>query len=146
MASVLLFGAGAKAQSFSISFYSGDNLTNGVLGTFGTWNGSPGQGNFFYPMPSTNSGVDFTNMLGYTSINDMAKSAKIWTDRSMIFYIYDSPSANTSDDYVIVRVKRAVTGLRIEWFDQEVDNADVKITYISNNGIQGKISSFRYEF
>lgn len=77
-----------------------------------------------------------------SSANDRARSCRVSADGPATFIIYDSPSGSTSDDYVVITVKTAVSGYFINNLEQSFDNADVNVTFHHHNGLNGKVSSF----
>jgi hypothetical protein len=57
--------------------------------------------------------------------------------------VYDSTGGNTSDDYTFVDVKRDIginESVKLGSFETNFESADIKVTHVRNNGLDGKIS------
>lgn len=57
--------------------------------------------------------------------------------------LYDSPGGSASDDYTFVDVKRDIginESVKLGSFEANFENADIKVTHIHNNGLDGKVS------
>ncbi|SFD84029.1 hypothetical protein SAMN05518672_103455 [Chitinophaga sp. CF118] len=105
-----------------IAFYEGNNATENVVQTI---EDSPGQ--------------DFRPVR-----NDEIRSAKIYGVRpGCEIRVYDSSDGSTSDDFCIVNVKRSIPEYIINTFERTYEDEYVRVTFIRNNGLDGKISRIR---
>ena len=59
---------------------------------------------------------------------------------NLVLRLYDSPSADREDDWVEIRFKRQVARKQITTFERSFEDADVVVTYVRNNGLDGKVS------
>ena len=73
--------------------------------------------------------------------NDEARSLVVHdATANLVLRLYDSPSADREDDWVEIRFKRPVTRKQITTFERSFEDADVVVTYVRNNGLDGKVS------
>jgi hypothetical protein len=79
--------------------------------------------------------------------NDKATSMKLcYAPKDTIIKIYDDPKLRTKDDWVEIKVKNTLTKCyTITTFEKNDDGEDVKISYGRKNGLNGKVSSFKFE-
>jgi len=147
---VTLFSRSVKAQgNYSIVLYEDNYETTSDLYTSGTFGSGPTvkkNKNSYY-----NVGIGYrANLKKYkvyefvtnsSSLNDRARSAKIYSDGPITFTVYDSPDAKTNDDYAVIRVKTAVNGFYISTFEKNYNDDNISVTYYSKNGLDGKVSS-----
>lgn len=147
---VTLFSRSAQAQgNYSIVLYEENHETAGnlyVSGTFGSGPTIRKDKNSYY-----NAGFGFhANLKKYkvyefvtnsSSLNDRARSAKIYSDGPVTFTVYDSPDAKTNDDYTVIRVKTAANGIYISSFENNYEDDNLKVSYYRKNGLDGKVSS-----
>ncbi len=79
--------------------------------------------------------------------NDDARSARFIDMRQgMSFRIYDDPNGSTNDDYVVITIKRNFTNKVLKSFEpvgNSENDDDWTVTYFEDNGLDGKVSSFR---
>jgi Metallo-peptidase family M12 len=54
--------------------------------------------------------------------------------------VYDNPDCRANDDWTAIEVKRAIFRKTIGSFERNLDDADVKVTYQRDNGLDGKVS------
>ncbi|PSL44184.1 hypothetical protein CLV51_10649 [Chitinophaga niastensis] len=105
-----------------IAFYEGNNATQNIVQTVEDY---PGQD--FRPVQ-----------------NDEIRSAKIYDVRpGCEIRVYDSPDGATNDDFCIVNVKRPIPEYVIGTFERTYEDEFVRVTFIRNNGLDGKISRIR---
>lgn len=76
--------------------------------------------------------------------NDEARSLELrGIAKGTRLSVYDSTGGNTSDDYTFVDVKRDIginESVKLGSFESNFENADIKVTHVRNNGLDGKIS------
>ncbi|AMP97756.1 hypothetical protein AY601_0814 [Pedobacter cryoconitis] len=147
---VTLFSRSAKAQgNYSIVLFEENYETTSDLYTSGTFGSGPtvrkDKNSYF------NAGIGYrANLKKYkvyefvtnsSSLNDRARSAKIYSDGPITFTVYDSPDAKTNDDYTVIRVKTAANGVYISSFENNYEDDNLKVTYYRKNGLDGKVSS-----
>ena len=107
-----------------ITFYEGNGASQNIVQTV---NDNPGQN--FRPVK-----------------NDEIRSAKLQDVRpGCVIKVYDDPSGSTGDDWCIVTVKQSHPGYIVGSFQENVDDAYVKVQYIKDNGLDGKISRIKVE-
>lgn len=105
-----------------IAFYEGNNATQNVV-----------QAVEDYP------GQDFRPVS-----NDTIRSAKIYNVRpGCEIRVYDAPNGDMSDDFCIVQVKRPAPEYVVDTFERTYEDEFVRVTFIRNNGLDGKISRIR---
>ena len=89
-------------------------------------------------------GIDFTRGGGGCA-NDKARSLTLHAvPAGTLLLLFDSPTGNREDDWVAIEVKRAITRKTIDSFERTFEDADVRVVYLRNNGLDGKLS--RLEF
>lgn len=57
--------------------------------------------------------------------------------------VYDSPSGSITDDYAVIDIKRDIgldEAITVSTFERNEDNADFRLVYVRENGLDGKIS------
>jgi hypothetical protein len=105
-----------------IAFYEGNNATQNIVQTIEDY---PGQ--------------DFK-----PTQNDTIRSAKLFGVRpGCEIRVYDSPDGTMNDDFSIVNVKRQVPEYVVDTFERSYEDEYVRVTFIRNNGLDGKISRIR---
>jgi len=105
-----------------IAFYKGNNGTQDVVQTVEDY---PGQD--FRPVQ-----------------DDTIRSAKIYNVRpGCEIRLFDSASGNMSDDFCIVNVKRNAPEYTLDSFERSYEDEYVRVTFIRNDGLDGKISRIR---
>ncbi|WP_260957627.1 hypothetical protein [Pseudomonas citri] len=76
--------------------------------------------------------------------NDEARSMRLrGVKAGTRISIYDSPDGNLKDDHAYIDVKRDIgidESVVIGTFERNDDNADYKLAYVRNNGLDGKVS------
>ncbi|MCX4219219.1 MULTISPECIES: hypothetical protein [Pseudomonas] len=76
--------------------------------------------------------------------NDEARSLELrGIAKGTRLSVYDSSGGNTSDDYTFVDVKRDIginESVKLGSFEANFESADIKVTHVRNNGLDGKIS------
>ena len=78
----------------------------------------------------------------YKCNNDEARSALLHdVPAGKVLRFYDHPFRSESDDWVEVIVKRAVARKYISSFERSFEDADVRVSYHRNNGLDGKVSA-----
>jgi hypothetical protein len=78
--------------------------------------------------------------------NDAIRSAKIYGVRpGCEIRVYDALNGDTNDDFCIVNVKREVPEYVIDTFEKTYEDEYVRVTFIRNNGLDGKISRIRVD-
>ncbi|NML21590.1 hypothetical protein HHL16_11935 [Pseudoflavitalea sp. G-6-1-2] len=78
--------------------------------------------------------------------NDEIRSAKLQDVRAgCVIRVYDDPNGGTGDDYAIVTVKQTHPGYIVGSFQENVDDAYVKVQWIKDNGLDGKISRIKID-
>jgi hypothetical protein len=74
--------------------------------------------------------------------------------RSLILYdmparrtlrLFDSPDGSRRDDWVEIVAKRKVSKKQINTFERSFEDADVRVTYHRDNGLDGKVSRLEVE-
>ncbi|WNG50681.1 hypothetical protein F0U60_46080 [Archangium minus] len=111
----------------TIAFYEGNGGTQTLLGTISD---EPGQA---YNLTRSNpTGIP----------NDEARSLVLYNVRAGAeIRVYDSSSGATDDDYAIITVKAAgLNGYVVQTFQQSYEDASVRVSYIRDNGLDGKVS------
>jgi hypothetical protein len=105
-----------------IVFYEGNNATQNIVQTV---EDSPGQN--FRP-----------------SQDDTIRSAKIFGVRpGCEIRVYDSENGGTDDDFCIVNVKRVAPEYIVPTFERTYEDEFVRVTFIRNNGLDGKVSRIK---
>jgi hypothetical protein len=81
---------------------------------------------------------------GQVSPNDKARSLKLNDVRSGCrIIVLDSPNASRDDDFCIIDVKILVPEYIVETFERSFEDAIVRVMYIRNNGLDGRVSYIR---
>jgi hypothetical protein len=105
-----------------IVFYEGNNGTENIVQSV---EDTPGQN--FHPIN-----------------NDVIRSCKLYDVRpGCEFTLYDSPDGSMSDDFTIVNVKRVSPEYTVNTFERSYEDEYVVVSYIRNNGLDGKISRIK---
>ena len=105
-----------------IAFYEGNNATQNIVQTI-----------------EDNPGQDFRPIQ-----NDTIRSARIYDVRpGCEIRVYDSEDGNTNDDFCIVNVKRNAPEYVISTFERSYEDEYVRVTFIRNNGLDGRVSRIR---
>lgn len=77
--------------------------------------------------------------------NDEARSGVLVdVPAGTVILAYDSPGGDRQDDWTAIEVMRDVDRLLIGSFERDRSDADVRVAYLRNNGLDGKLS--RLEF
>lgn len=108
--------------------------------TIDLYEGNNGSQNLVCSIPGTPRAVNFQNdSLGCD--NDEARSLVLHdVPAGRVIRVYDSPSGATEDDWTSITVKRNISRRVIGTFQQDVDDASVRVVYHRNNGLDGKVS------
>ncbi|HVI47733.1 MAG TPA: hypothetical protein VM802_22870 [Chitinophaga sp.] len=105
-----------------IVFYEGNNGTQNIVQTV---EDTPGQN--FRPVK-----------------NDEIRSMKLYGVRpGCVITTYDSPDGSTGDDFCIVNVKRIAPEYTVDTFERSYEDEYVVVSFIRNNGLDGKISRIK---
>ena len=105
-----------------IAFYEGNNATQNILQTV---EDAPGQ--------------DFK-----PAQDDAIRSLKLFNVRpGAEIRLYDSPDGATNDDFCIINVKRPSPEYIVATFERTFEDEYVRVTFIRNNGLDGKVSRIR---
>lgn len=105
-----------------IAFYEGNNATQNIVQTV---EDAPGQD--FKPVK-----------------NDEIRSAKLYNVRpGCEIRVYDDPNGSTSDDWCIINVKRVSPEYIVGSFERTYEDEYVRVSFIRNNGLDGKVSRIR---
>lgn len=105
-----------------IVFFEGNNGTQNIVQTI---EDNPGQN--FKPVQ-----------------NDTIRSAKIYSVRpGCEIRVFDSDNGGTDDDFCIVNVKRVVPEYVIDTFERSYEDEYVRVTFIRNNGLDGRVSRIK---
>ena len=86
--------------------------------------------------------IDFTNNTDFRYCdNDEARSLRLFeVPAGRVVRLYDDPSGSIQDDWVEILVKRNLTEKLIPSFERAFEDADVRVQYHRNNGLDGKVS------
>ena len=83
---------------------------------------------------------------GEVKPNDEARSLKLNNVRAGCkIIVYDRKDAGTSDDYCIIEVKKEGHEIIVPTFEQSMDNDNVRVTFVRNNGLDGKVSYIKIQ-
>jgi hypothetical protein len=105
-----------------IAFYEGNNAAQNVVQTV---EDMPGQD--FRPVQ-----------------NDAIRSCKLFNVRpGADIRVYDSAAGAMDDDFCVINVKRSAPEYVVPSFERTYEDEYVRITFIRNNGLDGKISRIR---
>jgi hypothetical protein len=105
-----------------IAFYEGNGATQNVTQTIEDY---PGQ--------------DFRPVA-----DDQIRSLKMFGVRpGAEIRLYDSPNGATNDDFCIVNVKRNTPEYVVDTFERTYEDEYVRVTFIRNDGLDGKVSRIR---
>lgn len=73
--------------------------------------------------------------------NDEARSLVLFdAPAGRVLRLFDSPAGSREDDWVEIVVKRDVEQKQIGSFETSFEDDDVRVTYIRNDGLDGKVS------
>ena len=76
--------------------------------------------------------------------NDEARSMKLrGISAGTRVMVYDSPGGSITDDYAVIDIKRDIgldEAITVSTFERNEDNADFRLVYVRENGLDGKIS------
>ncbi len=76
--------------------------------------------------------------------NDEIRSCKLLSVRpGCEIRVYDSPDGSTGDDYSIINVKRSNPDYIVGTFERSYEDEYVRVTFIRNNGLDGKVSRIK---
>ncbi|HEY4005566.1 MAG TPA: hypothetical protein VGM60_10345 [Pseudonocardia sp.] len=76
--------------------------------------------------------------------NDSIRSVKMFSVRpGAEIRVYDSADAEMDDDFCIINVKRPTPECVIGTFERSYEDEYVRVTFIRNNGLDGKVSRIR---
>jgi hypothetical protein len=105
-----------------IAFYEGNNGTQNIV-----------QAVEDYP------GQDFK-----PTKNDEIRSAKLYNVRpGAEIRVFDSPEGAMNDDFCVVNVKRQAPEYTVDTFERTYEDEYVRVTFVRNNGLDGKISRIK---
>ncbi|HYH95032.1 reprolysin-like metallopeptidase [Hyalangium sp.] len=90
---------------------------------------------------ATDDALDFSAADPRFCDTDEAKSIRIFdTPAGRVLRFFDSPDGSRQDDWVEIRVKRAISEKLIGTFESSFEDDDVRVVYHRNNGLDGKVS------
>jgi len=73
--------------------------------------------------------------------NDEARSLTMYdVPAGTIFFFYDNPGGNREDDWVVIEVLEDLGVRTIDTFETTFEDAEVRMLYFPNNGLDGKVS------
>lgn len=73
--------------------------------------------------------------------NDEARSARLFeVPTGRIVRLFDSPEGSREDDWLEITAKRDIVEALIPGFQRSYEDADVRVVYHRNNGLDGKVS------
>jgi hypothetical protein len=76
--------------------------------------------------------------------DDAIKSAKLYNVRpGCEIRVFDSGTGNMTDDFCVINVKRAAPEYTLHSFEKSYEDEYVRVTYIPNDGLDGKVSRVR---
>lgn len=76
--------------------------------------------------------------------NDEIRSMKLYGVRvGCEITVFDSPDGSMRDDFCIVNVKRISPEYTVNTFERSYEDEYVVVSYIRNNGLDGKISRIK---
>jgi hypothetical protein len=76
--------------------------------------------------------------------NDEIRSLKLYGVRAgCSITLYDAPNGATNDDFCIVQVKKMSPEYTVNTFERSYEDDIVVVSYIRNNGLDGKVSRIR---
>lgn len=105
-----------------IVFYEGNNGSQNIVQTV---EDTPGQN--FRPVK-----------------NDEIRSMKLYGVRAGCeITVYDSPDGAMNDDFTIVNVKKISPEYTVNTFERSYEDDTVIVSFIRNNGLDGKISRIK---
>ncbi|ASZ13425.1 hypothetical protein KTO58_07130 [Chitinophaga pendula] len=118
----VLLSSTAMAQTGFIVFYEGNNGSQNIVDTK---DDSPGQ--------------DFR-----PAQNDEARSVQLVAVRAnCTIQVFDDPNGSLRDDFCIITTKRFIGSYIVNSFEQSYEDDNVRVTYIRNNGLDGKVSRIK---
>lgn len=107
----------------NITLYEGNNATQNIVNSYSD-----------------------SNFSGQVKPNDEARSVKLTNVRAGCrITVYDSKSASNNDDRCIIEVKKQVHEIVVGTFEHSYETDDVKVSFIRNNGLDGKVSYIKIE-
>jgi hypothetical protein len=76
--------------------------------------------------------------------NDEIRSLKLYGVRmGASITVYDSPDGSMSDDFCIINVKKISPEYIVNTFERSYEDEYVVVSYIRNNGLDGKVSRIK---
>ena len=98
--------------------------------------------------------IDLTNSVGHLNFknyapcdNDVAKSGRFMNMKAGMFMrIYDNPDGKIDDDYIVIEIHQDFAMKQLNTFEPSpsvISDADWTVTYFEDDGLNGKVSSFR---
>jgi hypothetical protein len=86
--------------------------------------------------------IDFTNNTDFRFCdNDEARSLRLFeVPAGRVLRFYDDPGGSSQDDWTEITVKRNLKDKLIGSFERTFEDADVRVQYHRNNGLDGKVS------
>lgn len=73
--------------------------------------------------------------------NDEAKSARLFeVPAGRVVRLFDSPEGSREDDWLEITARRDIAEALIPGFQRSYEDADVRVVYHRNNGLDGKVS------
>lgn len=122
----------ANAQSGTLTFKEG---LSGTQNTVATITDAPGQNFNLKEKTPYNIGA-----------NDEAKSLILQNVRvGATISVFDSPTGSLGDDYCIITVKSLVSSITVSSFETSYEDANIKVDYRRDNGLNGKVSAIRVD-
>jgi hypothetical protein len=79
--------------------------------------------------------------------NDEARSLVLYgVPAGRVIRLYDSPSGDTSDDWVQIKTLQAISWATVGSFESAVNTSTVEVIPVPNNGLDGKVSRFVVDY
>jgi len=78
-------------------------------------------------------------------VNDEVRSMVLWDlEAGDVVRLYDHPDGRMEDDWLEIIVKQKLTDKRINTFERSFEDADIRVIYHRNNGLDGKVSRIQF--
>ena len=75
------------------------------------------------------------------AMNDAIRSCKLYNVRpGAEIRLFDDASGAMADDFCIIQVKRVAPEYTVETFERTYEDEYVRVTFIRNDGLDGKVS------
>ncbi|MEM7086425.1 MAG: phosphatidylserine/phosphatidylglycerophosphate/cardiolipin synthase family protein [Bacteroidota bacterium] len=125
-----------KVSSFSdtlynpvIMLYEGNNATQNLVCTI--------------PLDGTVGHVNFTESNIYQCTNDEARSARLLNMvEGRVYNLFDNSDGDMDDDFVTIEIKQDFSEKIVGSFENDFEDADIKITHCCDEDLDGKVSAF----